>query len=148
MGKVSVLTKDLIPLTERELAVLAASVCEMAACSLNPYDEAFIIQVAPGRSFTRQLFIYKAFVSETCSSLPSTSMGSVLCDVSLCQDQSFGRQTWHRRDPRILPCLLPSGKYIVTKRWSLLTAKDWCLHAIIASQSCFKKQKIAFYIWV
>ena len=40
------------------------------------------------------------------------------------KDQNFDRQTWMKTSPRLLPCLLPHGKYVVTQRWSLLTGKD------------------------
>ena len=44
---------------------------------------------------------------------------------SLAEDQNFDRQTWLRSQPNLVPCLLPSGKYISTVRWTLLSAKDW-----------------------
>ena len=28
-------------------------------------------------------------------------------------------------DPGLCPCILPSGKYVVSKKWSLLTGEDW-----------------------
>ena len=37
--------------------------------------------------------------------------------------RTFERQTWLRKTPRLLPCLLPNGKYVCTVRWSLLTAQ-------------------------
>ena len=44
-------------------------------------------------------------------------------------DQNFERQTWLRKTPRLLPCLLPNGKYVCTVRWSLLTPQDTlCSH--------------------
>lgn len=42
------------------------------------------------------------------------------------EDQNFDRQTWLRKTPGLLPCLLPHGKYMRTVRWSLLGAKDSC----------------------
>ncbi|CAJ1368850.1 unnamed protein product, partial [Effrenium voratum] len=39
-------------------------------------------------------------------------------------DQSFDRQTWHRKNEQLTPCLIPKGKYVVTARWSLLGAKE------------------------
>ena len=40
------------------------------------------------------------------------------------QDQNFDRQTWSKTQPHVLPCLLPAGKYMVSRRWSLLSARD------------------------
>ncbi|CAJ1360187.1 unnamed protein product [Effrenium voratum] len=40
------------------------------------------------------------------------------------QDQNFERATFVRSNPRLVPCLLPNGKYIVTKAWRLLNGKD------------------------
>ncbi|CAK9002168.1 Uncharacterized protein SCF082_LOCUS7226 [Durusdinium trenchii] len=37
---------------------------------------------------------------------------------------NFARSTWHRSCPFIMPCLIPSGKYIVSGRWTLLNHKD------------------------
>ena len=45
MAKLIVLTKNVIPLTEREMGVLAVSVCEMVQAGLDPYNERFIIEV-------------------------------------------------------------------------------------------------------
>ena len=35
-----------------------------------------------------------------------------------------------KSNPNLSPCLLPSGKYMVTQRWTLLTAQDWCLSSL------------------
>lgn len=43
----------------------------------------------------------------------------------LAKDQNFGWQTWLKKTPFFMPCLLPNGKYVCTQRWSLLSAKAW-----------------------
>ena len=40
------------------------------------------------------------------------------------KDQNFHRATWMKTSPALCPCLLPAGKYIVTCKWRLLSAKE------------------------
>ena len=46
---------------------------------------------------------------------------------SWAEDQNFARATWNKSSPALLPCLLPSGKYVVTgmETWRILSSKDW-----------------------
>ena len=45
MKKLTLLTKNVVPLTDREMSVLAVSLCEMVHAGLDPYNERFIIEV-------------------------------------------------------------------------------------------------------
>lgn len=40
------------------------------------------------------------------------------------QDQNFHRAMWNKSNPRLSPCLIPHGKYVITSRWSLMTSKE------------------------
>lgn len=53
--------------------------------------------------------------------------------VEMAQDQSFNRQTFCRSNPGLVCCLLPHAKYVVTKRWTMLGAKD----TLLTEQSTF-----------
>eukprot|EP00930_Biecheleria_cincta_P080184 TRINITY_DN6829_c0_g1_i1.p1 TRINITY_DN6829_c0_g1~~TRINITY_DN6829_c0_g1_i1.p1 ORF type:complete len:555 (+),score=48.01 TRINITY_DN6829_c0_g1_i1:91-1755(+) len=39
-------------------------------------------------------------------------------------DQDVNRSTFIKTDPTLCPCILPNGKYVVSKRWSLLTGTE------------------------
>ena len=41
------------------------------------------------------------------------------------KDQNIGRQMYTLSDPGLCPCILPAGKYVVSKKWSFLTGEDW-----------------------
>ena len=59
------------------------------------------------------------------------------------KDQNFGRCI-HRTNPKCCPCLLPSGKYVLSgKSWSLLGPKDWQLRiALLPCQDKLRLQGI------
>ncbi|CAK9079617.1 unnamed protein product [Durusdinium trenchii] len=73
-----------MPLTERELAILAVAVTKMQSIGFRPFNAEYFVEV----------------------------------------DQNFGRQTFNRRSPSHCPCLLPNGKYILTKQWRLLSSQE------------------------
>ena len=56
--------------------------------------------------------------------------------LTAAEDQSFNRQTVHRTDPTCCPCLIPKGKYVVTKRWALLRGAEACLQSSPCSSCC------------
>ncbi|CAK9069495.1 Uncharacterized protein SCF082_LOCUS34789, partial [Durusdinium trenchii] len=39
-------------------------------------------------------------------------------------DQNFDRGTFLRSNPKLANCTIPKGKYVITKRWRLLTSQD------------------------
>ena len=48
MQQITLLTQNLLNLTERELALLSVAVTEMKAAGFDPFEERFVIQVVPG----------------------------------------------------------------------------------------------------
>ena len=62
MQQITLLTQNLLNLTERELALLSIAVSEMKDAGLDPFEERFVVQVVPGLHFS-------SFGSSTCREL-------------------------------------------------------------------------------
>ena len=99
------------------MAILAVACTEMEQAGLEPFSSPFVIQLEP------LLHGVDVLVTTYYFYIIMARLMGLSC--SLAEDQNFDRQTWLRSQPNLVPCLLPSGKYISTVRWTLLSAKDW-----------------------
>ncbi|CAK9085947.1 Uncharacterized protein SCF082_LOCUS40690 [Durusdinium trenchii] len=90
LGKAAVmrnynLLKELVmPLTLREVSILAVAVTMLQSSGINPFETEVIVQV----------------------------------------DQNYERNTYHRSNPLVSPCIIPHGKYAVTGQWRLLSGQE------------------------
>ena len=116
-----------MPLTERELSILAVCVTELQQNRFRPFEDMFFVEVD---SRLRALYICKIFQFFTI--VLFCALWQISCRLSVTaisknrpKDQNFHRATWTKSDPTLCPCLLPGGKYVVTKRWTCLEPQDW-----------------------
>ena len=99
------LRKFKVPLTERELAILTMAVVELAQKhELDAFSTPVVVQVVQSSD------------AKSCLSL---------------QDQNLGRSMYVQSNPRIVTCVIPNGKYVLTEKFRLLTAQDYAWFEIL-----------------
>lgn len=122
MDNFNLLKDKALPLTERELSILSVATTELQNKGYDPFNEPLIIQVEPRLTWKFFLLCCKNAMHW----LNRSKLNNLIIHPSLfhTEDQNFARSTYLRSNPRISPCIIPHGKYIVTGRWSLLGGQD------------------------
>lgn len=130
-----------LDLPERELCILATASADLLAnYGVDVSKEEVVIQTVPSCNSTQ---MKSMMVAESRNPtlknniLPRFQLDilirNILSDPGKTQDQNFHRGMFLRSNPRLVNCLIPKGRYVLTKQWRVLSAKD--LPMIIFFQS-------------